>query len=416
MAAEAGVADDNDPSCVLRAVKAGSTAEQVRQVIESYASAGGARTRRSHEARRKAAVDFEDDDGETSLAAAHRAARGDLVGVLLENGADPKTLSPECRALALAIQYGLTNTLRALLRDKREDVHAPIHYSPFATDEGNPSRSCSAAHLCVVPPRRIYWVAALPPQLECLEVLVREFGADINAPDDCCRAPLHWLAFAAPEHRARAAEALLSLGADARRRDRSGRSPVFEAAWSCEAGVVRALLRHGGSADVKEQAGFTSLMAACLKSDEHPAGFPATLAVLLAASSLETRRARDYNNNRSALDLLISFRQPPYPSWKQQAIADLLAAGVPVLPSNARLVLPIAARLGERRWREVRRRERSAGTTWQEHDETVQLAFDFKELREAEEGVRARERRVEELEEELRRRGGEGEGDDEESG
>jgi hypothetical protein len=41
----------------------------------------------------------------------------------------------------------------------------------------------------------------------------------------------------------------------------------------------------------------------------------------------------------------------------------------------------------------------------------VQLAFDFVELREAEEGVRRREARVRELEDELRRRG---EGEEEE--
>jgi electron transfer flavoprotein alpha/beta subunit len=39
---------------------------------------------------------------------------------------------------------------------------------------------------------------------------------------------------------------------------------------------------------------------------------------------------------------------------------------------------------------------------WERHEMVVHLAFDFQDLRAAEEAVRIRERRVEELEEELR--------------
>jgi hypothetical protein len=209
----------------------------------------------------------------------------------------------------------------------------------------------------------------------------------------------------APVHRVRALDALVALGADVNRPNSAGNMPLFWAAGESDADCVRALLSHGATANTVDRYGQTPLMMACLNRG-NPAGFPATLAALLSASSPETRRAT-HGGSSSALDIFIEFRQPQYDPCTKQAIADMLAAGVPVLPSNAPHVFPIAARLAERRWAEVRAVERCAGTTWQEHDETVQLAFDVRELREAEEAVRVREMRVEELEGELRRRGGE---------
>jgi hypothetical protein len=158
-------------------------------------------------------------------------------------------------------------------------------------------------------------------------------------------------------------------------------------------------------------------MWACLNSYNNPAGFPAALAALLAASSAETRRARS-NGGFSALDVLLDGRQPPFQPWEQQAVVNLLAAGVPVARHNAPLVLPIAARLGERRAAQLAAVERSAGTTWREHERMVHLAFDVRDLREAEEAVRVRERRVQELEGELRALGvgSEDTEDDDESG
>jgi hypothetical protein len=71
-------------------------------------------------------------------------------------------------------------------------------------------------------------------------------------------------------------------------------------------------------------------------------------------------------------------------------------------------VLPIAARLGERRAAEAAAHADDP-PTWQVHEAMVGLAFDFQEAREADEAVRVRERRVQELgggaEEARRRRG-----------
>jgi hypothetical protein len=58
----------------------------------------------------------------------------------------------------------------------------------------------------------------------------------------------------------------------------------------------------------------------------------------------------------------------------------------------------MAVRLGVR----LEARVAALSRMWQVHEAMVRLAFDFQEMREVEEGVRARERRVEELEEELR--------------
>jgi hypothetical protein len=77
---------------------------------------------------------------------------------------------------------------------------------------------------------------------------------------------------------------------------------------------------------------------------------------------------------------------------------------VPVHPENAARALPFAARLAERRAAEVALRENDP-PPWQVHEAMVGLAFDFQEVREADEAVRRREARVAELEEELRRRG-----------
>jgi hypothetical protein len=51
---------------------------------------------------------------------------------------------------------------------------------------------------------------------------------------------------------------------------------------------------------------------------------------------------------------------------------------------------------------ELRRAEAAVTTSWRAHEAYVDLAFDFLEMREAEEAVAGREARVKELEEELR--------------
>jgi hypothetical protein len=130
----------------------------------------------------------------------------------------------------------------------------------------------------------------------------------------------------------------------------------------------------------------------------------AVVSALLPLTSTETRRSVIARDGYSALDCLFWYSNPPSP-WKIPAIEELLTSRVPVRRDTKSRALPFAARLAERRWAEAAARARSAGTTWREHERMVKLAFDFQDMRAAEEGVRVREARVEELEEELRRRG-----------
>jgi len=84
MAAQSGQAPNGDNS-VYRAVAAGESADDVRRAIESSrAVAPGS----SAQQQRAAAVNHAEQTGETPLQAAHRQRRGDLVGLLLENGAE----------------------------------------------------------------------------------------------------------------------------------------------------------------------------------------------------------------------------------------------------------------------------------------------------------------------------------------
>jgi hypothetical protein len=85
----------------------------------------------------------------------------------------------------------------------------------------------------------------------------------------------------------------------------------------------------------------------------------------------------------------------------REFVAELLASGAPVRPDNAARVLPIVISHGfaaaERRKAELAA-GRSEARRWMAHNDVVQLAFDFVELRAIEERLRATEQRVAELE------------------
>lgn len=66
-------------------------------------------------------------------------------------------------------------------------------------------------------------------------------------------------------NRAVSVEALLDAGADPNRADPSGETPVHAAAFSGDAGLLRAVLAHGGSPDARDtQTGATPLVQALL--------------------------------------------------------------------------------------------------------------------------------------------------------
>jgi ankyrin repeat protein len=403
--ASIGAGADNGSDSVYRAVSAGESEQEVRRLIE--ACAVGSATRLDARKRRAAAVNRSSSEGsgETPLQAAHRLNRGDLVGALLEHGAEADDLfdSGECDALALCIHYNEVGTLRALL-GAGCDPNKKLAYGGCDTLEGSGGLVfCRAAHLCILPPRRSSSDPLPEPRLQCLEVLVREFGADVDGRDQSNSAPTLWLAEAAPEHHKSALDALISLGADLDASGVEGRTPLLLFARAGNLDMVQDLLRRGASADIITRDGWTPLIAACTRGDGPPAAF----AALARASSPSTRRVR-LHGALTALDIAISWLEPspdggePLREWQQEVAFWLLRAGVPVAPHHAERVLPVAARLIRWQDAELVRRERSGAMCWQAHDAIVGLAFDFLEMREAEEAVARRERRVEELEAELR--------------
>jgi ankyrin repeat protein len=402
--------NDNDLSCVYRAVDRGASAEQVRAILS-----GGPRTRRARSEWLEGVVNHKsaDNNDETPLQAAHRRRNGPLVGALLEHGADPCALGPNANALAICIAYGQVNSLRILLRSGRHSADEEIAYWTGSTVAGadDPGDFCRPVHLCVVPPRLSHGGHPLPPpRLVCLDVLVREFGADVNGRDCQDNTPLHWLMWTADADKQRAFDALLALAADVNARDDDGLTPIF---WVISEGVqemMHQLLARGALANVITDMGLTPLYRACIRRAEP--GTPAhaqrraMVLALLPLSSTETRRSVSGYTGRSALDCLLERLEARIPeAWERHAIEELLSSRVRVLSENAPRLLPIAARLAERRSNQLARRNRSGAMHWRAHEDLVGLAFDFQDLRAAEEGVRRREARVAELEEKLRRRG-----------
>jgi len=90
------------PSRLYRAVAQGRSAAEVRAAIEACAPPGP--VTRSSRSRLAAALNrIEPSSNKTALQAAHRLRRGDLVGLLLEFGADAAALSSTRRHDPLAL-------------------------------------------------------------------------------------------------------------------------------------------------------------------------------------------------------------------------------------------------------------------------------------------------------------------------
>jgi hypothetical protein len=158
--------NNNDPSALYRAVDAGASAEQVRHMLAEAPS----------DAWREAALAYRSSaNNETALQAAHRLRLGPVVGVLLEYEADVKALHPDAHPLVVCIAYGQVDTLRVLLRSGRHTAEEKVT-RPFDLVTGSYYSAADftrPAHLCVWAPR--IGGEQIPPQLKCLEVLVREF-------------------------------------------------------------------------------------------------------------------------------------------------------------------------------------------------------------------------------------------------
>jgi ankyrin repeat protein len=186
--------DAGDLRRVYHSVAAGDTAARLRRVIAECAQGS--------DERRARAVNKPGDDGEKPLEAASRLKRGDLVGALVETGANVRVLaSGLATPIAVCCAWGQAKSVRALLR-AGHDPSETFRYNPACGWCPNCGYRCSNLHLCL----------GSPAKLECLEALVVEGGADVNARDQFGRTPLFWLE-AANDSKA-ALDLLLRLGAD----------------------------------------------------------------------------------------------------------------------------------------------------------------------------------------------------------
>jgi ankyrin repeat protein len=249
-----GFADASDR--VYAAVASGKSDEEVPRVIAEC----------GNEQQRKAAVNATDrSNDETPLAAAHRLQRGDLIGALLEAGADASKLFRRSTPLVLCIAYGLVDSLRALLK-AGHDPNQWIEYVPHDSLEGRGFIVFStAAHLCLAPPRLSPGGPEPPPQLACFAVLVQEGKANLSARDSGQHTLLHWLAGYVPPGPPHLAELdlLVRLGADVEARSDSGETPVFRYAETGYLAGLKRLIGHGFSVNYANRFGFTPLMSAC---------------------------------------------------------------------------------------------------------------------------------------------------------
>jgi len=252
----AAAAEDECSGRVYCAVAAGESAEEVRRVIELCAQ--------GDEQRRAQAVNHKGVE-ESPLQAAHRQRRGDLVGALVEAGADVGGIfDGRLPALAVCVAYGQVESVRALLR-KGHTAKADVKWDP-RSGSGLPIKS-TLAQFCLAPTPVDPSSAARcgPVQVGCLEVLLTEGGADANALDSADNSPIFWLIqrHDRDEEGRELAAARLLVAAGARVSgvfNNEGDTPLMVAAAHNEVRLARLLLEEAGApVDETGESGYTAL-------------------------------------------------------------------------------------------------------------------------------------------------------------
>jgi len=189
--------DADDFSRVYDVVASGASEAELRRVIEECAQ--------GDDQRRAQAVNHSSTATETPLQAADRQKRGDQVGALVEAGADVAGIFAGLKLtpLAVCIAYGQVESVRALLR-AGHDANEEIEWAPWGLLDDEFS---TPAHVCLAPPPlglpsdrvlddflRQDMMKIGAPQIGCLEVLLREGGARVDARDFNGHTPIFWLA------------------------------------------------------------------------------------------------------------------------------------------------------------------------------------------------------------------------------
>ena len=210
---------------------------------------------------RGADADIKDHRGRTALHIAAMTACTPVVESLLKSGvaADQQPRSHPFNALAQAISYGRTSTVKCLLKagasfDIR-DLHGfrPLHYASYKGRVG------------------------------IVEVLL-EAGAPIDARDDGTNTPLIW---ASCKGHVEVVEMLLKAGASVDAEGYARRSPLIWATDCGQVGVVERLLKAGAAPNSKTGYGVQALMSSAYRGLKQ-------ITELLLAAGADIRASSDY--------------------------------------------------------------------------------------------------------------------------
>jgi ankyrin repeat protein len=267
-------------------VAAGVRATVVRRVIEEVAQGSDEwrAAAANYPGRRREVVEGATPREETPLQAAVRLRRCDLVGALVEAGADVCAIylaglwrGARLTPLAVCIMYEQAESVRALLR-AGHDPNELINCGPQCNRFASGRHGCTAPLFALVPPAlgdALKSLGSPPPRFGCFEVLVRHGRTNVNALDSNGETLMSWLAAMGPHRGDTVAAARLLVARGARvsgvfapaAREKAGMSPLMVAAAEHKhVGFARFLIEEAG-VPVNERnpdTGFTALHYACL--------------------------------------------------------------------------------------------------------------------------------------------------------
>jgi hypothetical protein len=267
---------------------------------------------------------------------ARRNQRGDLVGLFCCGGGSAKKVFGKCLSrLAVCASLGQVDNVRTLLK-AGHDPMKPLY------------RGTTAVHALFGGPP--VGRADARDVVRCLEVLVKEGGADVEVRDEHGTPPLHALActrdMALLEN---ALPKLKELGADLNITNKHGKTALFRAyQHASDPRAIRLFVEHGTSPELQDQNGLPPLVYA-FWNWRYGCG-KAGVMELLRLSSRGTRCFRA--NGEGVLDLIAEWEREgsggsapgrgKWYDWERELVAEVLASGGPVRPENLPFVQRVA--------------------------------------------------------------------------